>query len=99
MIKYAPWLILALGGGIVGWGLWNQRQHPPRIVATGTVDVEDKAKGRKLTLPTRTIETGTIRSVQVELPNGTWIDCAGDCRETVLREHLEFWQERQRRMN
>ena len=28
----------------------------------------------------------------VELPGGSWIDCGGDCAETVRREHLDFWE-------
>lgn len=99
LIRLAPFVILGLGAGIVAWGLWNKRQHPPRIVASGRIEVEDKATGRRLTLATRDVEIGAIRTTEVELPGGTWIDCAGDCREAVRQQLLEFWDEQRRRGN
>jgi len=28
----------------------------------------------------------------VQLPSGWWEDCAGNCRETLRRQHLDFWE-------
>jgi hypothetical protein len=28
----------------------------------------------------------------VRLKGGTWIDCRGDCRETLREEQLDFWE-------
>ena len=28
---------------------------------------------------------------EVRLPGGTWVGCAGDCRESVLEKTLDFW--------
>ena len=92
-LKYAPYLILALGLAIVGFGLWYQRQNPPRVTSTGTVRVEDRKSGQQFTLDTRVVTTGAFTREEVRLPNGTWIDCRGDCRETVRREHFEFFDE------
>ncbi len=99
LIRYAPLLILGFGLGIVGYGLWYRSQHPARVVETGSVDVEDKDSGQRRTFPTRTVEIGAIRQVEVQLPSGTWIDCGGDCREAVRRELLDVWSERMKRGN
>jgi hypothetical protein len=28
---------------------------------------------------------------EVRLPGGTWVGCAGDCRESLLEKTLDFW--------
>lgn len=33
----------------------------------------------------------TRQGLEVRFPNGTWIGCAGDCREKLRDEHLDFW--------
>ena len=30
---------------------------------------------------------------QVQLPGGTWVDCAGDCREKLRKKTVDYWQE------
>jgi hypothetical protein len=41
--------------------------------------------------------TGTIRNTaygkQVQLPGGTWVDCAGDCREKLRKKTVDYWHE------
>jgi hypothetical protein len=34
---------------------------------------------------------------EVRLPGGTWIDCAGDCRETLREETIDFFYKLQER--
>jgi hypothetical protein len=29
---------------------------------------------------------------EVRLPGGFWADCEGDCRETLRRMYLDFWE-------
>lgn len=94
-MKLAPFLILAAGLGIIAYGMWYQRQHPPRITGTGSIKVIDRKTGQQHMLETREITTGTHKHDEVRLPSGTWIDCRGDCRDTVRREHFEFWDEQQ----
>jgi hypothetical protein len=40
--------------------------------------------------------TGAVRRrgniYEVQLPSGRWEDCEGDCRETLRRQHLDFWR-------
>jgi hypothetical protein len=31
------------------------------------------------------------RGREVRLPGGTWIHCAGDCRETLIETTIDFW--------
>lgn len=44
-----------------------------------------------LTAPTRPARFG----YEVQLPGGVWIDCAGDCRETLRRQKLDYWETQQ----
>lgn len=41
--------------------------------------------------------TGVVRNTtygqQVQLPGGTWVDCAGDCRRKLRKSTVDFWQE------
>jgi hypothetical protein len=41
--------------------------------------------------------TGPIRDTalgrEVQLPGGSWIDCAGDCREKLRKRTVDFWYE------
>jgi hypothetical protein len=41
--------------------------------------------------------TGPVRNTtlgpQVRLPGGTWVDCAGDCREKLRVKTVDFWKE------
>ena len=30
--------------------------------------------------------------LEAQLKSGTWIDCRGDCRETIRQEVLDFWE-------
>jgi len=34
---------------------------------------------------------------QMRLKGGTWIDCRGDCRETLREETVDFWDTQQER--
>jgi hypothetical protein len=98
-MKLAPFLILALGLAIVGYGLWYQRQHPPRIVSHGTLRVTDPKSDATLTFETRVVEVGAFTKTELRLPSGTWIDCGGDCRDALRRDHLDIWNEMRKRGN
>ena len=45
--------------------------------------------------------TGPVRNArfgqEVRLPGGTWYHCAGDCRDKLRSETVDFWDEHQRR--
>lgn len=91
-MKWAPWLIGLLGLGIVAYGLYLQRTHPPRVTGTATLDVTDPRSGKRLTLRTRTVEGSGFVRTEVELPGGTWLDCGRrGCEETVRAEHFELF--------
>lgn len=96
-LKFAAALLALLMVAIAAWGIWYQRAHPARILATGSVRVEDARTRTSLILRTRTLEFGAVRRQEVELPNGTWIDCGGDCADAVKRGLTEFWDDQQRR--
>ena len=78
---------------ILAAGLWHRYGQPRRIVASGTVRVapeRDSAAGA--TLRTRVVMQGTVRIEEVELPGGTWIDCAGDCARAAREAGPDFWE-------
>lgn len=94
-MKLAAMLLLCAALAVVAYGTWYRSLHPPRVVATGSVAMTDPRTGEPLVFPRRTLAIGSIRTDEVQLPGGTWIDCVGDCRDTLSREHLEFWERRQ----
>lgn len=91
-LKYAPYLILALGAAVIGYGLWKRQQDPPRIVATGVFTFKDK-QGTVLIFPKRVVAVAGFETGEIQLPGGTWIDCRGDCEAAVKAEHTEFFEQ------
>ena len=91
---------IALVLGMLGFGLWYSWRHPREIVATGTVVVQSgRVGGSATTLKTRDVAINKVVFKEVELPNGTWIDCAGDCAAAARDAGEGFWdkQARERR--
>ena len=92
-MKFAPYLIGLLMAGVLAYGLYLQFKHPRKI--TGYSQVTTKSRhtpGKIVTLRTRVVEGSGTTFKEVELPGGSWIDCGGDCAETVRREHLDLWE-------
>jgi hypothetical protein len=80
----------------LAFALWYQRANPRQIVATGTIIVESRrAGGTTLTLTTRDVRIANTTFREVQMPNGTWLDCAGDCRKAVREATDEFWDVKQ----
>ena len=97
-MKWAFWLIAALGLGIVAYGIQMRRLDPPTIIGESKIEVADpKGGASRLTFRTRTVQGGGFTTEQVELPGGTWIDCSGDCRDTLRKSTTDFWDEQRRR--
>ena len=97
-MKWAFWLIAALGLGIVAYGIQMRRLDPPTIIGESKIEVADpKGGASRLTFRTRTVKGGGFTTEQVELPGGTWIDCSGDCRDTLRKSTTDFWDEQRRR--
>jgi hypothetical protein len=90
-------LVAALMLGVLAYGLWYQRQYPREIIRSGTLVVQSqRAGGGSVTLKTRDVSiNGTVFS-EIELPNGTWIGCQGDCRKAAREAGDEFWAARAR---
>lgn len=68
-----------------------------RSVGDGLLWVTAKSRYGVQTVsdPTRPSQFGR----EVRLPGGTWIDCAGDCRETLREESIDFFYKLQERSN
>ena len=89
-LKLVPFLILAVGLAVIGYGMWQRHLYPPRVIATGTFRLIDK-HGTALIFPQRTVAVAGFETTELQLPGGTWIDCRGDCSATIMSEHTEFW--------
>lgn len=87
-------LILALAMlAILAAGLWYRHGQARRVVASGIVHVAPAVGGvLPVTLSTRVVMLGPTRFEEVELPNGTWIDCAGDCVKAAREAGPDFWE-------
>lgn len=59
----------------------------------GTVTAKSRYGVQTISAPTRPSAFGR----EVRLPGGTWIDCAGDCRETLREESIDFFYKLQER--
>jgi hypothetical protein len=78
--------------GVLTVALWYQNKHPRQIVATSTVVVDSrKPGGARQTLNVRTVRIDQATFQEVEMPNGTWIGCEGDCRRAAREAGEEFW--------
>ena len=92
-VKAGGVVIAILVIAIAAYGLWLQHGHPRVVVSTGTVRVDSAAKPEVFQiLKTRVVDIGRVRVTEVELPNGTWIDCSGDCRKTAVEAVPEFFE-------
>ena len=92
-MKFAPYLIGLVMVGVLAYGLYLQFKHPRKITGYGQVTAKSRhTPGKTISLRTRDVEGSGTTFKEVELPGGTWIDCGGDCAETVRREHLDLWE-------
>lgn len=89
-LKLVALLIMALAIAIIGYGTWQRQLHPPKVIATGTFQMKDKA-GTVLIFPKRVVAVAGFEQTEVQLPGGTWIDCRADCAATITSEHTDFW--------
>lgn len=56
----------------------------------GTVSVCSRFSTACTSSPTRPTRFGS----EVRLPGGTWISCAGSCKDTLRDETIDFWARR-----
>ena len=85
---------IALVLGALGFALWYSQQHPRQIVGRGVVRIE--TGGHTETLQTRDVDINGVRFSEVEMPNGTWIDCGGDCGRAAHDAGAGFWDKQAR---
>ena len=77
---------------------WRQQNKEITVLDYGTTTVSSRfGHGENIGARTRRVRRGDIASQQVELSEGTWIDCAGDCAETLRKQKIDFWEVRRRR--
>lgn len=79
--------------GVLAFGLWYQNQNPRRIVSEGSVTVPARKPGTTtMQLRTRIVDIGGRQFSEVEMPNGTWIGCEGDCVNAAREAKDELWE-------
>ena len=97
-LKWVAVAIAPAGAAIVGYGTWMRVQNPARVISQGSVEVLVRGTDTgKVRLPTRRVAVGGVTLDEVELPNGTWIDCSGDCASAARKVGPDFWDEQQKR--
>ncbi len=90
-------VIIALMLAVIGYAAWYTQRHPREIVGTGRVQVRsERAGGPTVSLRTRDVSINGVTFQEVELPNGTWIACAGDCATAAREAGDGFWDKHQR---
>jgi hypothetical protein len=95
-MRTVPMIAVLLIAAFAAVALWYGRQHPRVVVATGSITTTSKRTPfQALTLATRDVEINGVRFREVELPGGTWIDCAGDCLLAVRNAREDFWDKQE----
>jgi hypothetical protein len=88
-------LVMLFGAALLAFlafALWYQQAHPRVITGTGQVSVDSRRPPfQTVVLKTRDVAVNGVAFKEIELPGGTWIDCAGDCRKAAREAREEFW--------
>jgi hypothetical protein len=92
--KIAAWLVGGFVLAFFAYAAWYGMRNPPRPTGkVGSASAKSRTDpNRTAAAPTREVVAGGVVYWQVQLPSGAWVDCGGDCGETLRREHLDFWQ-------
>jgi hypothetical protein len=75
----------------LAFALWYSRQYPREIVGQATIEVTGVRGQAPVRLKTRDVSINKVVFKEVEMPNGTWIDCAGDCAKAARDAGDGFW--------
>ncbi len=78
--------------GVLTFALWYSQQYPREIVGQGSIEVTGVRGQAAVRLKTRDVSINKVVFKEVEMPNGTWIDCAGDCAKAARNAGDGFWQ-------
>ncbi len=94
--RLIPLAMIAFVLAVLAYALSYQRDNPREIVATGAARVESsRPGGAAQTLRTRDVRIAGVVFKEIEMPNGTWIPCAGDCARAAREAGEDFWQTQQ----
>jgi hypothetical protein len=77
---------------VLAAGLWYQNRYPRQILSIGSIDAETRRGGGKVRLRTRDVQIAATVFQEIEMPNGTWIPCAGDCRRAAFEAGDGLWE-------
>ena len=83
---------------LAAFAVWRQASVETFVLGYGSVSAQSRfGNSGVVTFRTRRVRAGDIFREEVELSAETWVDCAGDCAETVRKQKLDFWETRRRR--
>ena len=88
-----PRLLTPLVAAALLAGLAAGADAGPRRNGYGFVTAESRYGSQTITAPVR---YGPQGRPEVQLPGGTWIECARSCSETLRRQTIDFWAIRDR---
>lgn len=83
----------------LGLAMWIQNLSVTKTVLDyGEVTATSRfGKGEPVTVRTRRVKSGQLVFEELEQGPDTWIDCSGDCAETLRKQDVDFWETRRRR--
>jgi len=77
---------------------WHQASTPKTVLDYGKVTADSRFGNQgPITVRTRRVRRSGTISTEVELGPDTWLDCGGDCAETLRKQSIDFWETRRRR--
>lgn len=64
----------------------------PIVIGTGKTVARSRYSDAHVEAATRHLERRGRTYWEVRTPDGTWLNCEGDCAETYRRQVLDFWE-------
>lgn len=93
MLAGAGVVALVIAGAMPADAASSRKKAKQARPVVQTVTAYSRSNLQAVTAPVRRGRWG----LEVRLPGGSWIDCKGDCRETLREETVDFWERQERR--
>ena len=96
MVRLLGWLVMVAVIGLGSFALYDAVYGPPQVVLEyGNIEaVSAHDSGKRAEARTRHVQRGKLTFWEVELPDGAWHDCGGDCADAYRKQALDFWRAR-----
>ncbi|MEO0617863.1 MAG: hypothetical protein AAFZ01_01135 [Pseudomonadota bacterium] len=86
-----PLLVVAAAPlALITW--WPHADASRQTLSHSSIEVTSRhGNGTARNIAIRTVRRGALTIEEVEIADGTWKDCGGDCAETYRTAKLDFW--------